>query len=144
MFELHMCFTGFWKSTSCAASQSSWHCCFKYALWSIPSGRGQLESNALEHMNTRMRLRGRQQDSLSGKRFRNVKRQQTLPDSIVNPLLLRLQGSLRIPAGNLQMNQANRFRETQEKRDMLNKVVHSGRVWHRVMCIVSLESSVLF
>lgn len=67
----------------------------------IPSGRGQLESNALEHMNTRMRLRGRQQDSLSG--------------------------SLRIPAGNLQMNQANRFRETQEKRDMLNKVVHSGR-----------------
>lgn len=94
----------------------------------IPSGRGQLESNALEHMNTRMRLRGRQQDSLSGKRFRNVKRQQTLPDSIVNPLLLRLQGSLRIPAGNLQMNQANRFRETQEKRDMLNKVVHSGRV----------------
>ncbi|CAL9700592.1 unnamed protein product [Knipowitschia caucasica] len=61
------------------------------------------ETNALDHWNTHMRLRRSQQDSLSG-------------------LLQR-------PVENLLMNHASRFRETQEKREMLNQVlplVHSG------------------
>ncbi|KAK7930182.1 hypothetical protein WMY93_006577 [Mugilogobius chulae] len=66
----------------------------------VPTG---VETNALAHWNTHMRLRRRQQESLSG-------------------LLHR-------PVENLVMNHANRFRETQEKRELLNQVlplVHSG------------------
>ncbi|XP_072319714.1 MYCBP-associated protein [Eucyclogobius newberryi] len=62
-----------------------------------------VETNALEQWNTHMRLRRRQQD--------------------------RLSVFLRRPAETLLMNQANQFRETQEKREMLNQVlplVHSG------------------
>ncbi|KAJ0033233.1 hypothetical protein NQD34_000340 [Periophthalmus magnuspinnatus] len=62
-----------------------------------------VERNALENWNENMRLRRRQQKSLSG-------------------LLCR-------PVENLLMNHGNRFRETQEIRDKLNEVlplVHSG------------------
>ncbi|XP_020786409.2 LOW QUALITY PROTEIN: MYCBP-associated protein [Boleophthalmus pectinirostris] len=60
----------------------------------VPPG---VEENALEHWNTHMRLRRRQQSSLSG--------------------------SLSRPVENLLMNHANRFRETQEKREMLSQVL---------------------
>ncbi|GAA6220171.1 MYCBP-associated protein [Lates japonicus] len=69
----------------------------------VSSGHRNIQSNALQHWNTHMRQRRRQQDFLSD-------------------LLDR-------PVENLLMNQANRFRETQEQREFLNQVmplVHSG------------------
>ncbi|XP_071783868.2 MYCBP-associated protein [Centroberyx gerrardi] len=69
----------------------------------VPPGHRDIQSNALQHWRTHMRQRRRQQDFLSN-------------------LLHR-------PAENLLMNQANRFRETQEQRELMNQVLpvlHSG------------------
>ncbi|XP_044046052.1 MYCBP-associated protein isoform X2 [Siniperca chuatsi] len=69
----------------------------------IPSGHRNIQSNALQHWHTHMTQRRRQQGFLSD-------------------LLGR-------PVENLLMNQANRFRETQEQREFLNQVmplIHSG------------------
>ncbi|XP_070776313.1 MYCBP-associated protein [Enoplosus armatus] len=69
----------------------------------IPSGLRNIQSNALQHWDTHMTQRRRQQGFLAD-------------------LLDR-------PVENLLMNQANRFRETQEQRELLNQVmplVHSG------------------
>uniref|UniRef100_A0A3Q1H7C0 Mycbp associated protein n=1 Tax=Acanthochromis polyacanthus TaxID=80966 RepID=A0A3Q1H7C0_9TELE len=69
----------------------------------IPSGDRNIQSNALQRWDTHMRLRRRQQDVLSD-------------------LLDR-------PVEHLLMNQADRFRETQEQREFLNHVlplIHSG------------------
>ncbi|KAF1394900.1 hypothetical protein PFLUV_G00005920 [Perca fluviatilis] len=66
-------------------------------------GNKNIQSNALQHWHTHMTQRRQQQDFLS-------------------ELLYR-------PVGNLLMNQANRFRETQEQRELLNQVmplIHSG------------------
>ncbi|KAL6110389.1 mycbpap [Pungitius sinensis] len=69
----------------------------------IPSGPRNVQCNALQHWHTHMTQRRRQQHLLSD-------------------LLDR-------PVENLLMNQANRFRETQEKRKVLDQVmpnIHSG------------------
>ncbi|TDH15924.1 hypothetical protein EPR50_G00014280 [Perca flavescens] len=66
-------------------------------------GNKNIQSNALQHWHTHMTQRRQQQDFLS-------------------ELLYR-------PVENLLMNQANRFRETQEQRELLNQVmplIHSG------------------
>ncbi|XP_054461081.1 MYCBP-associated protein [Anoplopoma fimbria] len=69
----------------------------------IPSGHRNVQRNALQHWHTHMTQRRRQQDFLSD-------------------LLDR-------PVEYLLMNQADHFRETQEKRELLNQVmplIHSG------------------
>ncbi|XP_070834212.1 MYCBP-associated protein [Chaetodon trifascialis] len=69
----------------------------------LPSGCRNIQSNALQHWQTHMRQRRRQQQFLSD--------------------------SLNTPVECLLMNQANRFRETQEQRELLNQVmplIHSG------------------
>ncbi|XP_076584343.1 MYCBP-associated protein isoform X2 [Chaetodon auriga] len=69
----------------------------------LPSGCRNIQSNALQRWRTHMRLRRRQQQLLSD--------------------------SLNTPVECLLMNQANRFRETQEQRELLNQVmplIHSG------------------
>uniref|UniRef100_A0A3B4TFH6 Mycbp associated protein n=1 Tax=Seriola dumerili TaxID=41447 RepID=A0A3B4TFH6_SERDU len=69
----------------------------------LSPGHRNKQSNALQHWHTHMRQRRRQQDFLSD-------------------LLDR-------PVENLLMNQANRFREFQERREFLNQVmplIHSG------------------
>ncbi|TNN70954.1 MYCBP-associated protein [Liparis tanakae] len=69
----------------------------------LPSGHRNVQRNALQHWHTHMTQRRQQQDFLS-------------------ELLDR-------PVENLLMNQANHFRETQEKRELLNQVmplIHSG------------------
>ncbi|XP_034402029.1 MYCBP-associated protein [Cyclopterus lumpus] len=69
----------------------------------LPSGHRNVQCNALQHWHTHMMQRRQQQDFLSD-------------------LLGR-------PVENLLMNQANHFRETQEKREFLNQVmplIHSG------------------
>ncbi|XP_029291558.1 MYCBP-associated protein isoform X2 [Cottoperca gobio] len=69
----------------------------------IPSAHSNIQSNALQHWHTHMAQRRRQQDFL--------------------------RDMLDRPVENLLMNQANRFRETQEKREYLNQVmplIHSG------------------
>ncbi|XP_056265563.1 MYCBP-associated protein [Pseudoliparis swirei] len=69
----------------------------------LPSGHRNVQCNALQHWHTHMTQRRQQQDFLS-------------------ELLDR-------PVENLLMNQANHFRETQEKREFLNQVmplIHSG------------------
>ncbi|XP_041790122.1 MYCBP-associated protein [Chelmon rostratus] len=68
-----------------------------------PSACRNIQSNALQHWRTHMRQRRRQQRSLSD--------------------------SLDRPVESLLMNQANRFRETQELRESLSRVmplIHSG------------------
>ncbi|XP_035516253.1 MYCBP-associated protein [Morone saxatilis] len=69
----------------------------------LPSDSRNIQSNALQHWHTHMMQRRRQQGFLSD-------------------LLDR-------PVENLLMNQANRFRETQEQREFLNQtmpLIHSG------------------
>ncbi|XP_069576657.1 MYCBP-associated protein isoform X1 [Brachyistius frenatus] len=74
----------------------------------IPSGHRNMQANALQHWDAHMRHRRQQQNLLCD-------------------LLDR-------PVENLLMNQANHFRETQEQRDLLTRVlplIHSG-YGHRV------------
>ncbi|XP_049427250.1 MYCBP-associated protein isoform X3 [Epinephelus fuscoguttatus] len=69
----------------------------------ISSGHRNIQSNALQHWHTQMTQRRRQQDFLSDHLDR--------------------------PVENLLMNQANHFRETQEKREFLSQVmplIHPG------------------
>ncbi|XP_032398071.1 MYCBP-associated protein isoform X1 [Etheostoma spectabile] len=66
-------------------------------------GHKNIQSNALKHWHTHMMQRRQQQDFLSDLLYQ--------------------------PVENLLMNQANRFRETQEQRELLNQVkplIHSG------------------
>uniref|UniRef100_UPI0009B471C0 MYCBP-associated protein-like n=1 Tax=Monopterus albus TaxID=43700 RepID=UPI0009B471C0 len=73
----------------------------------VPSGHRNIQSNALKHWHVHMKQRIRQQEFLSD-------------------LLDR-------PVETLLMNQADRFRETQEQRIFLNQVlplIHSGYGYH--------------
>ncbi|XP_034751546.1 MYCBP-associated protein [Etheostoma cragini] len=66
-------------------------------------GHKNIQSNALKHWHTHMMQRRQQQDFLSDLLYQ--------------------------PVENLLMNQANRFRETQEQRELLNQIkplIHSG------------------
>ncbi|KAM6972495.1 MYCBP-associated protein [Aplochiton taeniatus] len=69
----------------------------------VPPGRTTLQSHALEHWHLHMSQRLRQQDLLSNQ--------------------------LQKPVGGLLMNQSNRFRETQEQRELLSRAlptIHHG------------------